>query len=79
MAGGASTPVLAALAIWLGFFGFGWYGPWIALVSEAAPPGQIGFMIGLAMAINQLAVVTAPPIFGWLRIFRELTSSGGAC
>ncbi|MFY9626596.1 MAG: MFS transporter [Methylocystis sp.] len=69
MAGGASTPVLAALAIWLGFFGFGWYGPWIALVSEAAPPGQIGFMIGLAMAINQLAVVTAPPIFGWLRDF----------
>jgi len=67
IAPGAPTPMLAALALWLGFFGFGWYGPWIALVSETAPAGQIGFMIGLAMAINQIAVVLAPPIFGLLR------------
>ncbi len=62
-----SPALLLALALWLGFFGFGWYGPWIALVSETAPPGRIGFMIGLAMAINQIAVVLAPPAFGWLR------------
>jgi MFS family permease len=64
---GWPTPALAALALWLGFFGFGWYGPWIALVAEAAPRGQVGFMIGLAMAINQVAVVAGPPLFGWLR------------
>jgi len=58
---------VALVAIWLGFFGFGWYGPWIALVAEAAPRGAIGFMIGLAMAINQIFVVLAPPAFGALR------------
>jgi len=64
---GAPLWVVAALAAWLGFFGFGWYGPWIALVSEAAPRGAIGFMIGFVMAINQIAVVLAPPAFGALR------------
>ncbi|WP_330082534.1 MFS transporter [Methylocystis iwaonis] len=64
---GAPLWAVALLAIWLGFFGFGWYGPWIALVSEAAPKGAIGFMIGLAMAINQICVVLAPPAFGALR------------
>jgi MFS family permease len=64
---GAPLGVLALLAAWLGFFGFGWYGPWIALVAEAAPRGAIGFTIGLAMAINQIFVVLAPPAFGALR------------
>ncbi|PPD45335.1 MAG: MFS transporter [Methylocystis sp.] len=64
---GAPVWVVASIAAWLGFFGFGWYGPWIALVSEAAPRGAIGFMIGLAMAINQIFVVLAPPAFGALR------------
>jgi len=53
------------------------------LVSEAAPPGQIGFMIGLAMAINQLAVVTrrrfsagwrdfsGTYVIGWCLLMRE--------
>ncbi|WP_457796736.1 MFS transporter [Methylocystis sp. S23] len=64
---GAPLWIVALIASWLGFFGFGWYGPWIALVSEAAPRGAIGFMIGLAMAINQFFVVLAPPAFGALR------------
>ncbi len=64
---GAPLWIVASITAWLGFFGFGWYGPWIALVSEAAPRGAIGFMIGLAMAINQLFVVLAPPAFGALR------------
>ncbi|MCC3243920.1 MFS transporter [Methylocystis sp. WRRC1] len=64
---GASLWLVAALAAWLGFFGFGWYGPWIALVSEAAPRGGVGFTIGFAMAINQVFVVLAPPAFGALR------------
>lgn len=65
----AASPyaTLAALSLWLGFFGFGWYGPWIALVSETAPPGRIGFMIGLAMSINQIAVVIGPPAAGLAR------------
>lgn len=67
VAPGAPLWLVALLATWLGFFGFGWYGPWIALVSEAAPRGAIGFMIGLAMAINQIFVVLTPPALGALR------------
>jgi MFS family permease len=67
VAPGAPLWVVAVLAAWLGFFGFGWYGPWIALVSEAAPRGAIGFTIGFLMAINQIFVVIAPPVFGALR------------
>lgn len=58
---------LAVLSIWLGFFGFGWYGPWVTYVSESAPPLREGFTLGLAMAINQVAVIGSPPLLGWLR------------
>jgi MFS family permease len=61
-----SLPALVLLLGWLGFFGFGWYGPWVAYVAESAPPDKTGFMLGLAMTINQLAIVLAPPALGWL-------------
>lgn len=64
---GAPAAVLILLAAWLGFFGFGWYGPWIVQVSETAPSGQVGFVIGLAMAINQIVIVASPPAIGLLR------------
>ncbi|MFI6289090.1 MFS transporter [Streptomyces sp. NPDC051018] len=61
------APVVASGAfIWLGFFGFGWYGPWVACLAEAAPPGKTGFALGLAMSVNQIAIVTAPPVLGLL-------------
>lgn len=67
VAPGAPLWLVTLIAVWLGFFGFGWYGPWIAMVAEAAPSGRIGFMIGLAMAINQIFVAGTPPAFGALR------------
>ncbi|MFB8059027.1 MFS transporter [Kitasatospora purpeofusca] len=57
----------AALFAWLGFFGIGWYGPWVAHLAEAAPPGRTGFALGLVMAVNQVAVILAPPALGLLR------------
>ncbi|MCD7445508.1 MFS transporter [Streptomyces lincolnensis] len=61
------TPVVASgVFIWLGFFGFGWYGPWVAYVTEAAPPGRTGFALGLAMSANQVAIITVPPVLGLL-------------
>ncbi|MFK4263632.1 MFS transporter [Streptomyces milbemycinicus] len=61
------TPVVASgVFVWLGFFGFGWYGPWVAYVTEAAPPGKTGFALGLAMSVNQFAIVTVPPTLGLL-------------
>ncbi|MFF1907324.1 MFS transporter [Kitasatospora sp. NPDC058218] len=61
----AHAPVAAGLLFgWLGFFGIGWYGPWVAHVVESAPPGRTGLTLGLAMATNQVAVVLVPPALG---------------
>ncbi len=57
-------PALALLAAWLGFFGLGWYGPWVAYLAEAAPADKVGLTIGAAMAVNQLGIIGAPPLLG---------------
>jgi sugar phosphate permease len=59
--------VLAPIIAWLGFFGIGWYGPWVTHLAEVSPPDRTGFGIGLAMSANQIAVVLAPPLLGLLR------------
>ncbi|GLX00205.1 MFS transporter [Microtetraspora sp. NBRC 16547] len=69
---GHSPAAACLLFIWLGFFGIGWYGPWVAYVAESAPPGKTGFALGLAMAVNQIAVILAPPALGLLK---DLTGS----
>ncbi|MEV0198764.1 MFS transporter [Nonomuraea sp. NPDC050691] len=62
------TPVTACLLfVWLGFFGIGWFGPWVAHLAESAPPGRTGFALGLAMAVAQVAIFLAPPALGLLR------------
>ncbi|MEV7028333.1 MFS transporter, partial [Kitasatospora sp. NPDC093558] len=50
--------------LWLGFFGIGWYGPWVAHLSESAPPDRAGFTLGAVMAVNQIAVIASPPLLG---------------
>ncbi|MFF1712767.1 MFS transporter [Streptomyces sp. NPDC058268] len=69
---GRSPAVACCTLVWLGFFGFGWYGPWVAHVSESAPPGRTGFALGLAMSVNQIAIVVMPPVLGLLK---DLTGS----
>lgn len=43
-----------------------WYGPWVAALTEAAPPDRAGFVPGSVTAVNQIAVVAAPPLLGLL-------------
>lgn len=64
---GASPTVAAGVFVWLGFFGFGWYGPWVAYVTESAPAARTGFALGLAMAVNQIVVIAVPPLLGFAR------------
>ena len=64
MQGGPSYVALLALSAVIGFFAFGWYGPWVVFVAEAAPGRAVGTTLALAMTANQLAIVAAPPIFG---------------
>ncbi|MFG1694670.1 MFS transporter [Nonomuraea sp. NPDC049309] len=63
---GRSPAVACLLFVWLGFFGIGWYGPWVAYAADAAPPDRTGFALGLAMAVNQVAIILAPPALGLL-------------
>lgn len=58
---------LTILSAWLGFFGLGWYGPWVAYIIDASPQENVGFSLGLAMSINQIAIIASPPIFGLLQ------------
>ncbi|GAA3139567.1 MFS transporter [Nonomuraea roseoviolacea subsp. carminata] len=70
------SPVAACLLfVWLGFFGIGWYGPWVAHLAESAPSARTGFALGLAMAVTQVAVILAPPALGLLR---DVTGGFGA-
>ncbi|MFF7451439.1 MULTISPECIES: MFS transporter [unclassified Streptomyces] len=64
---GRSVTVACCAFVWLGFFGFGWYGPWVAQVAESAPPQWTGFGLGLAMCVNQVAIVVVPPSLGLLK------------
>jgi predicted MFS family arabinose efflux permease len=57
-------PALAVLAVWLGFFGLGWYGPWVAYLAETAAADKVGLTLGAAMALNQIGIVAAPPLLG---------------
>jgi predicted MFS family arabinose efflux permease len=65
---GDGTPlaVMVAITVVMGFFAFGWYGPWVVFVAEAAPPDAVGITLALAMTANQLAIVVFPPAFGAL-------------
>lgn len=69
---GRSPAAACCTLVWLGFFGYGWYGPWVAHVTESAPPGRTGFALGLAMSVNQIAIVVVPPALGLLK---DLTGS----
>ncbi|MER5252764.1 MFS transporter [Streptomyces sp. NPDC002855] len=64
---GRSPAVACCTLVWLGFFGFGWYGPWVTYVTESAPPDRTGFALGLAMSVNQIAIVVMPPVLGLLK------------
>ena len=61
---GTPEPALALLAAWLGFFGLGWYGPWVAYLAETAPADTVGLTLGAAMAVNQIGIIGAPPLLG---------------
>ncbi|MBA2273728.1 MAG: MFS transporter [Actinobacteria bacterium] len=61
---GAPTVVLLIVATLLGFFAYGWYGPWVVHVSELAAGKAVGLTLAFAMTANQLGIVAGPPVFG---------------
>lgn len=63
----ASVPLtwLVSLSGAAGFFGFGWYGPWVVWLTESARADQTGRALGAAMAMNQVSICLLPLAFGW--------------
>jgi MFS family permease len=59
--------VVSVLMVLIGFFAYGWYGPWVAYIAETAPVERKGFALGMAMTANQISVVLVPPIIGLSR------------
>ena len=58
--------VLSAIVALLGFFGMGWYGPWVTYIADSAPANSVGLALGTAMTVNQAAIVLSPPILGMI-------------
>lgn len=57
--------VMLISVIW-GFCSFGWYGPWVVWLTEAALAEHIGTTLSTSMALNQIAIVLTPLVFGVL-------------
>lgn len=64
----ANTPLYAlfTFATFLGFFAFGWYGPWVVHITDAAPSHATGLLLSIAMTVNQVAIAATPPLLGFL-------------
>ena len=61
-----SPLILIITSCMLGFFTFGWYGSWIVWLSDTAETKNIGAVLGLSLALNQIAIVISPLLFGIL-------------
>jgi MFS family permease len=63
-----SLPVwsLFILSAWFGFFGTGWYSSFLLAVAEQSPPQAEGLMVSFALTLNQLAIILAPVLFGFM-------------
>jgi len=57
---------VATFSALLGVFCFGWYGPWVVWLSDSAEQGQVGEVLGAAMAVNQIAIASIPVVFGFV-------------
>lgn len=57
---------LYILSAWLGFFGIGWFSSFLLAVAENAPPQADGLMVSYSLTLNQVAIILAPTIFGFI-------------
>ena len=58
--------VLYSVSALLGFFSIGWFSLFIAEVAELASEESVGITVGLALTLNQIAIIVAPVLFGYI-------------
>ena len=58
--------VLYSVSALLGFFSIGWFSLFIAEVAELASEESVGITVSLALTLNQIAIIIAPVLFGYI-------------
>lgn len=58
--------VLYSVSALLGFFSIGWFSLFIAEVAELASEESVGITVSVALTLNQIAIIVAPVLFGYI-------------
>ncbi|MFC8054429.1 MFS transporter [Bacillus cereus] len=61
-----TSGVLYGVSALLGFFSIGWFSLFIAEVAECASEESIGITVSLALTLNQITIIVAPVLFGYI-------------
>ncbi|COE25404.1 D-glucarate permease [Streptococcus pneumoniae] len=61
-----TSGVLYSVSALLGFFSIGWFSLFIAEVAESASEESVGITVSLALTFNQIAIIVAPVLFGYI-------------
>lgn len=61
-----TSEVLYGVSALLGFFSIGWFSLFIAEVAELASEESVGITVSLALTFNQIAIIVAPALFGYI-------------
>ncbi|MCU5483739.1 MFS transporter [Bacillus cereus] len=61
-----TSGVLYGVSALLGFFSIGWFSLFIAEVAELASEDSVGITVSLALTLNQIAIIVAPVLFGYI-------------
>ncbi|MHB0803152.1 MFS transporter [Bacillus thuringiensis] len=60
------TNVLYGVSALLGFFSIGWFSLFITEVAESASEESVGMTVSFALTLNQIAIIVAPALFGYI-------------
>ncbi|PFM64171.1 MFS transporter [Bacillus cereus] len=58
--------VLYGVSALLGFFSIGWFSLFIVEVAESASEESVGMTVSFALTLNQIAIIVAPVLFGYI-------------
>ncbi|KAA0760495.1 MFS transporter [Bacillus sp. SH5-2] len=61
-----ASGVLYGVSALLGFFSIGWFSLFVVEVAELASEEAVGITVSLALTLNQIAIIVAPVLFGYI-------------
>ncbi|EJR65411.1 hypothetical protein IIO_01595 [Bacillus cereus VD115] len=61
-----TSEFLYVVSALLGFFSIGWFSLFIIEVAETASEESVGMIVSFALTLNQIAIIVAPVLFGYI-------------